>query len=188
MRAGTGAARAPPAGRWPRPAGRIPPARARQVDSKYFTAVETAASNQLFQVVVDTDDTAARMLRELQQANAGRVTFMPLNRLRPGRDPEYPVSDDVIPMINKLKFDAKLRPAFAQVFRKTLLVVNLEVARHTQLGACSLAHAARHRTPGAARRTLPQTRRFLGPDHGTMFRRVQSRACPIALARERLDV
>jgi len=97
------------------------------VDEKFYTAVETAASNQLFQVVVDTDDTAARMLSELQRANAGRVTFMPLNRLRPGNDPEYPVSEDVIPMLKKLKFDERFSPAFKQVFRKCLVVRNLEV-------------------------------------------------------------
>lgn len=97
------------------------------VDEKFYTAVETAAGNQLFHVVVDTDDTAARMLTELQSANAGRVTFMPLNRLRPGADPEYPVSEDVIPMIKKLKFEARFLPAFKQIFRKGVVVRNLEV-------------------------------------------------------------
>eukprot|EP00967_Tisochrysis_lutea_P079236 scaffold108315_cov30-Tisochrysis_lutea.AAC.3 len=97
------------------------------VDEKFYTAVETAAANQLFHVVVDTDETAARMLSELQQANAGRVTFMPLNRLRPGADPEYPVSEDVIPMLKKLKFEARFLPAFKQIFRKCLVVRNLEV-------------------------------------------------------------
>lgn len=97
------------------------------VDEKFYTAVETAAGNQLFHVVVDTDDTAARMLTELQRANAGRVTFMPLNRLRPDDDPEYPQSEDVIPMLKKLKFEERFRPAFRQIFRKSLVVRNLEV-------------------------------------------------------------
>ena len=35
-------------------------------------------------MVVDNDDVAARLMKELAKANAGRVTFMPLNRLRPG--------------------------------------------------------------------------------------------------------
>jgi len=78
-------------------------------------------------VVVDTDDTAATMLKELQRCNGGRVTFMPLNRLRPGDDPTYPASEDVISMMSKLKFEARLRPAFAQIFRKCLVVRNLEV-------------------------------------------------------------
>ena len=94
-------------------------------DSKYFTAIEVAAGSQLFQVVVDNDDVAARMMSELQKANAGRVTFMPLNRLRPGEDPRYPDSEDGFPMLSKMKFDDKFRPAFKQVFRKCLITRTL---------------------------------------------------------------
>ena len=98
-----------------------------QIDAKFHTAVEVAAGNQLFQVVVDDDDVAARLLTELQRANAGRVTFMPLNRLRPGADPDYPQTEDAIPMLQRLKFDDKYRPAFKQVFRKSLIVRDLAV-------------------------------------------------------------
>ena len=98
-----------------------------QIDAKFHTAVEVAAGNQLFQVVVDNDDVAARLLTELQRANAGRVTFMPLNRLRPGADPDYPQTEDAIPMLQRLKFDDKYRPAFKQVFRKSLIVRDLAV-------------------------------------------------------------
>lgn len=98
-----------------------------QIDAKFHTAVEVAAGNQLFQVVVDDDDVAARLLTELQRANAGRVTFMPLNRLRPGADPDYPQTEDAIPMLQRLKFDERFRPAFKQVFRKSLIVRDLAV-------------------------------------------------------------
>ena len=98
------------------------------VDEKFFTAVEVAAGNQLFHVVVDTDETAATMLRHLQEVGAGRVTFVPLNRLRPGPDVQYPESEDAIPMLKKLKpKDERVRPALKQVFRKILVVRNLEV-------------------------------------------------------------
>ena len=104
------------------------------VDDSFFTAVEVVASNQLFQVVVDNDDIAARLMKELQKANAGRVTFMPLNRIRPGADPEYPdsagdpqMSKVCVPMIKKMKFEPKFRPVIAQVFRKCLIVKDLEV-------------------------------------------------------------
>jgi len=96
-------------------------------DPKFFTAVEVAAGNQLFQVVVDNDDVAAKLLTELQRANAGRVTFMPLNRLRPGPDPAYPETEDAIPMISRLKFKDMFKPAFQQVFRKSLVVRSLDV-------------------------------------------------------------
>ena len=83
--------------------------------AEFFTAVEVSAGNQLFQLVVDNDDVAARLMKELQKANAGRVTFMPLNRLRPGANPAYPDSVDGIPMMDRLEFDEKFRPAIAQV-------------------------------------------------------------------------
>ena len=98
-----------------------------EVDPKFFTAVEVAGGGSLFHVVVDTDETAATLLQELQNANAGRVTFMPLNRLRPGKDPEYPDSADAFPIVARLKYEKHLHPAFASVFRKCLIVRSLEV-------------------------------------------------------------
>ena len=96
-------------------------------NEKFNTAVEVTAGNQLFQMVVDTDDTAATLLKELAQANAGRVTFMPLNRIKPGADPKYPVTDDALPMMEKLTYDKKFRPAIAEIFRKGLIVKSIEV-------------------------------------------------------------
>ena len=55
-------------------------------------------------MVVDSDDVAQTLVKELQKANAGRVTFLPLNRLRPGAEPAYPESEDAIPMISRLSF------------------------------------------------------------------------------------
>lgn len=86
------------------------------VDARFFTAVEVSAGNQLFQIVVDNDDIAARLMKELQKANAGRVTFMPLNRLRPGPDPAYPDSVDGLPMLKKLQF----KPEFSEKTRTLL--------------------------------------------------------------------
>ena len=45
-------------------------------------AVEVTAGNQLFQVVVDTDETATIIVQHLNRTKGGRVTFMPLNRLQ----------------------------------------------------------------------------------------------------------
>ena len=52
---------------------------------------------------------------------------MPLSRLRPGDNPPYPKSEDVMPMLHKLKFREEHRKAFQQVFRKCLVVRTLEV-------------------------------------------------------------
>jgi structural maintenance of chromosome 3 (chondroitin sulfate proteoglycan 6) len=67
-------------------------------DPKFTTAVEVAAGNALFNVIVDTDATAARLMQHLERNRSGRLTFMPLNRLHP-REQQYPASNDVAPLI-----------------------------------------------------------------------------------------
>lgn len=57
----------------------------------------------------------------------GRVTFMPLNRLKP-KNPPMPNSDDAEPLIDKLNFDPKYTAAFHQVFGKTCVCRDLTIA------------------------------------------------------------
>lgn len=52
---------------------------------------------------------------------------MPLNRLKM-KNITYPNSPDVLPMISKLRFDKKLSPVFQQIFGKTVLCRDLDVA------------------------------------------------------------
>ena len=100
-----------------------------ETDQRFHLAIDVAAGNQLFQMVVDTDSTAAFLVKEMQKANAGRVTFMPLNILkqRMRADPEYPVSEDVIPMASRLRYAAEFEPALKQVFRKAVIVRTLDI-------------------------------------------------------------
>ena len=98
-----------------------------EVSDRYKTAVEVTAGNSLFHVVVDNDDTATRLLEEMTKDRAGRVTFMPLNRLR-SHTVSYPKADDALPMISKLKFDRKYVMAFEQVFGRTIICEDLATA------------------------------------------------------------
>jgi structural maintenance of chromosome 3 (chondroitin sulfate proteoglycan 6) len=63
------------------------------------------------------------MLKE----KTGRVTFMPLNRLKP-KNPPIPNDGDAIPLLDKLQFDALHLKAFQQVFGKTCVCRDLSVA------------------------------------------------------------
>lgn len=81
----------------------------------------------LFHVVVDTDDTASKVLDVMLKEKTGRVTFMPLNRLKP-KPVTFPNAPDAIPLIDKLKFDEVHRMAFQQVFGKTCVCKDLAVA------------------------------------------------------------
>lgn len=94
---------------------------------KYKTAIEVTAGNSLFHYVVDTDETATRVLEILQKEKAGRVTFMPLNRLNP-RPVNIPKSSDAVHLITKLTYDERYEKAFQQVFGKTIVCPNLQVA------------------------------------------------------------
>ena len=96
-------------------------------DERFFAAVEAAAANQLFHVVVDNDDVASQIIEYLNKDKAGRVTFLPLNRLQ-NRNREYPDSQDVFPMLSKMRFDPKLRPAMDKIFGNVLICRNLDVA------------------------------------------------------------
>lgn len=63
------------------------------------------------------------MLKE----KTGRVTFMPLNRLKP-KNPAMPNSHDVEPLIYKIQYDPKYEKAFQQVFGKTCVCKELTMA------------------------------------------------------------
>lgn len=112
-----------------------------EVDDIYAAAVEVVAGASLFHVVVDTDETASRILDILNKEKGGRVTFMPLNRLHP-RETAYPEANDAIPMIKKLRFSSTFQKAFVQVFGKAVICPHLEVAsmyaRNHNLNAVTL--------------------------------------------------
>ncbi|GJJ78150.1 structural maintenance of chromosome 3 (chondroitin sulfate proteoglycan 6) [Entomortierella parvispora] len=97
------------------------------VEDQYDVAVNVTAGTSLFHVVVDTDHTATRVLEALNKEKAGRVTFMPLNRLKPSPC-TYPEANDAIPMIKQLTFDPKYTKAFEQVFGRALICRTLEIA------------------------------------------------------------
>lgn len=98
-----------------------------ECDEKFFTAVEVTAGNSLFHVVVDTDETSSRIIRYLISEKGGRVTFIPLNKVNIHRI-NYPQSSDVVPLLKKLKFPSDCSPAFQQVFSRTVICRDLDVA------------------------------------------------------------
>ena len=68
----------------------------------------------MFHIVVDSDETATRIIRQLNAIKGGRVTFIPLNKVKPPHV-TYPKSDDVVPLLKKLKFLEPYAKAFSQV-------------------------------------------------------------------------
>jgi structural maintenance of chromosome 3 (chondroitin sulfate proteoglycan 6) len=77
--------------------------------------------------VVDSDDTAQKVLNIMLREKTGRVTFMPLNRLKP-KKPTFPQSTDAIPLLSKIEYDSQYEKAFQQVFGKTAVCKDLTIA------------------------------------------------------------
>ncbi|MEB3301319.1 MAG: chromosome segregation protein SMC [Cyanobacteriota bacterium] len=61
-----------------------PVAQLGEVEERHRLALEVAAGSRLGQVVVEDDGIAARAIELLKSRRAGRLTFLPLNRLRAG--------------------------------------------------------------------------------------------------------
>ena len=101
--------------------GRVPP--------EYMEALNTAAGSRLNNVVVDDDGVASQAIAYLKESRAGRLTFLPLNRLREISYP--PVSGDGIIdyAVNLVRFDSQYERAFGLVFGGSLVVKTLAQAR-----------------------------------------------------------
>ncbi|KAF1816092.1 putative chromosome segregation protein SudA [Eremomyces bilateralis CBS 781.70] len=93
---------------------------------RYKVAAEVTAGSSLFHYVVDTDETASRVLEILNREKLGRVTFMPLNRLR-NKSTNFPKASDAIPLASKLTYEDEYDAAFQHVFGKTIVCPNLQI-------------------------------------------------------------
>jgi len=98
-------------------------------DPKFQTVVEVAAQNSLFHVIVDTDATAALLMKRLEEGKLGRVTFMPLNQLRVQNNIHYPQSNDITPLLQTcIDYEPKVKRAMQQIFGRKILARSPEVA------------------------------------------------------------
>ncbi|KAI8368390.1 hypothetical protein EDC96DRAFT_138627 [Choanephora cucurbitarum] len=98
-----------------------------EVAPELETAVEVAVGASLFHIVVDTDETASQLLEIMNKEKAGRITFIPLNRVK-SRSIEYPQKDDAIPLVGLLNYNSMYQKAFEQIFGGIVLCRTLEVA------------------------------------------------------------
>jgi chromosome segregation protein len=108
-----------------------------KVPEKFEIAVEISAAGHLNDVVVDNDATASEMIELLKREKIGRVTFLPLNKIRPRRieDKDLLKKKGVLGIVSEaIKFDSKFRDAIDFVFGNTLLVEDLETARQVGVG------------------------------------------------------
>jgi structural maintenance of chromosome 3 (chondroitin sulfate proteoglycan 6) len=94
---------------------------------QHHTAVEVTAGASLFHYVVDNDETASKVMEILNVERAGRLTFMPLNRLKP-KMANFPNAQDARPLMSLMTYDPKFEKAVQQVFGKAIIAQNLSIA------------------------------------------------------------
>ena len=103
-------------------------------EQTFYKCVEVTARNALFHVCVENDNVATQIIRHIQQDDLrGRLTFIPFNQINRQATTTYPESSDILPMINKLQFDARYRPAVQQIFGDTVIARDLTVASNMAL-------------------------------------------------------
>lgn len=110
-----------------------------QVDDDYRMAVGVAAGRRAEAIVVDDDGVAAKCIQYLKHHDYGRTTFLPLNKMV-GSKPRGKALMTVKEVgavgfaIDLVHFDAAYQPVFWYVFRDTIVMQNLKVARSAMGG------------------------------------------------------
>ncbi len=107
-----------------------------EVSEKNRYALEIAAGNRLGQIVVDNDHIAAKAIEILKKKKAGRLTFLPLNRIK-SQKKNYAISrfennrenGFIDKAINLISFDEVYSDVFRYVFGDTLVFSDLSSAR-----------------------------------------------------------
>ncbi|MCP9927299.1 chromosome segregation protein SMC [Cyanobium sp. CH-040] len=121
-----------------------PVAQLGEVEERFRVALEVAAGARLAQVVVDDDSIAARAIELLRQRRAGRLTFLPLNRIRGGSGAAAALQRGggmtagrglLGRAIDLVRHEPVYAEVFRYVFGETLVFEDLASARR-ELGRC----------------------------------------------------
>ena len=113
-----------------------------EYNPKHQTALTVAAGARFQALVVESDAVAERCIKLLREEKRGRATFLPLNKMLPGRPHGKSLiaakaSGAVGFALDLLQFDEALRPAFWYVFGETVVMEDLGAARD-QMGGVRL--------------------------------------------------
>jgi chromosome segregation protein len=96
---------------------------------EYTTALNVAAGGKLHYVVVEDDEVAAAAIRYLKDQKLGRLTFLPLSKLRPAPLPDLPEKGIIGLAVRMLEYKPQFEPAFRVVFGSTVVVESLDRGR-----------------------------------------------------------
>ncbi len=112
-----------------------------EVEDRYRTALEVAAGTRLGQIVVDNDRIAAKSIDLLKRKRAGRLTFLPLNKILKNSQNKSEVFQRTVVTdlntntgligraIDLIEFDQLYKHVFGYVFGETVVFGDLSSAR-----------------------------------------------------------
>ncbi len=104
-----------------------------QTPTGYETAFETALAASLQDIITDTEEAAKAAIAFLHENRAGRATFLPLNRMRPGRDTldlgrAMGLTGVLGAALDIITFDPKFRPALEVLLGRVFVCETLDDA------------------------------------------------------------
>ena len=101
------------------------------VDKEYSIAMEVAFGGRMAHIVVDDEHVASVAIELLKSSNAGRATFIPLNKIKKAPSKlQLPKDKGVIDFaINLVDFDNEYIDAFYYAVGDTIVVEDLESAK-----------------------------------------------------------
>jgi len=108
-----------------------PLAKLGKVDKKYSLALEVAMGSRMRYIVVDSDEVASIAIEILKSANAGRASFLPLNKIKKAPSSfKLPKESGVVDYaIDLIDYDDIYDDAFYHALGETLVVEDMQVAR-----------------------------------------------------------
>ncbi|MFN3813690.1 MAG: chromosome segregation protein SMC, partial [Aquificaceae bacterium] len=104
-------------------------------DLEYLKAIEAAGGARLSYIVVENEEVTEKCIRRLVELKAGRMNFIPLNRIKTFGLPPYPRRVGVIDFaVNLVEYDKRFERAVKFVFGDTLLVESFQRAKDLGVG------------------------------------------------------
>ncbi|MFN7065701.1 MAG: chromosome segregation protein SMC [Aquificaceae bacterium] len=103
-------------------------------DLEYLKAVEAAGGARLSYVVVEDEDTAKECIKRLREIKGGRMSFIPMNRIRDIKIPTFPLrAKGLIDfVVNLLEYDRRFDKVVRFIFGDTLLVDTFDNAKRIE--------------------------------------------------------
>ena len=103
------------------------------VEPKFESAIEMALGGAIQNIVVNTDDDANYLIEHLKRTRHGRVTFLPINTVKPRDiDPKFFSLLSTYGCYGKacdiIKFDAKYTRVMESLLGSTVIVENMDAA------------------------------------------------------------